>query len=134
MTTEAAPPPRGLMAIGAAGLAFEAIVILLAIPEVITGNRGHVPVGGVVYLVVLAVALLVVAGMLRRRWGVTAGSVAQVAVIAGGVVTWPLYAIGVIFGGIWLYWLHLRRTTTPPPDALRRRPDHDTRPPPLPPP
>jgi hypothetical protein len=108
------PPPRGLMAIGAAGLVFEAIVILLAVPEVITGNRGHVPVGGIVYLLLVALGLVVVAGVLRRPGGVMAGSLAQLAVIAGGVVTWPLYAIGVIFGGIWLYWLHLRRTTTTP--------------------
>ena len=123
--TEPVVPPRGLMAIGAAGLAFEALVILLAVPEVITGNRGHVPVAGVIYLLVLAVALVVIAGMLRRPWGVKAGSVAQLAVIAAGVVTWPMYAIGVIFGAIWLYWLHLRRTTTPTPPP-RMSGDHDT--------
>ncbi len=105
------PAPRGLMAVGAAGLVFEAIVILLAVPAVTTAQRGPVHVGGVVYLGVLAVLLVAAAGLLRRRGGVAAASVVQVLVVAAGVVTWPMYVVGVVFAAIWAYWLHLRRTT-----------------------
>ena len=104
-----AAPPRGLMAVGAAGLAFEAIVMLLAIPAVTTAERGHVRVGGVVYIAALAVLLIVVAGVLRRRGGVAAATVVQVLVILAGVVTWPMYVVGVVFAAIWAYWLYLRR-------------------------
>ena len=101
--------PRGLMAVGAAGLAFEALVLLLAIPAVTTSERGHVHVAGVVYIAALALLLVVAAGTLRRRGGVVFATVLQVLVIAAGVVTWPMYVVGVVFAAIWAYWLHLRR-------------------------
>jgi hypothetical protein len=99
------------MGVGAAGLVFEAIVLLLAAPAVATLRRGHVPVGGIVYVLVLAVACIVAAGILRRRGGVAIATALQVLVIAAGVVTWPMYVVGVVFAGIWAYWLHLRRTS-----------------------
>jgi hypothetical protein len=97
------------MAVGAAGLSFEALVLLLAIPAVTTSQRGHVHVAGVVYIAALAVLLVVVAGALRRRGGVPAGTVLQVLVVGAGVVTWPMYVVGAVFAAIWAYWLHLRR-------------------------
>jgi hypothetical protein len=103
-------PPRGLMAIGAVGLAFEALVLLLAIPAVTTAQRGHVHVGGVVYLVVLVVLVIVAAGLLRRPRGVAVATGVQVLVVAAGVVTWPMYVVGLVFASIWVYWLHLRRS------------------------
>jgi hypothetical protein len=99
------------MGVGAAGLVFEAIVLLLAAPAVATLRRGHVPVGGIVYVLVLAVACIVAAGILRRRGGVAIATALQVLVIAAGVVTWPMYVVGVVFAAIWAYWLHLRRTS-----------------------
>ena len=101
--------PRGLMAIGAAGLAFEALVLMLAVPAVTTAQRGHVHVAGVVYLAVLVVLLIAAAGLLRRRGGVVVASVVQLLVVLAGVVTWPMYVVGLVFAGIWAYWLHLRR-------------------------
>ena len=105
----AAPPPRGLMAIGAAGLAMEAIVLLLALPAVTTAQRGHVHVAGVAYLGALVVLLIVAAGLLRRRGGVVVASVVQLLVVGAGVVTWPMYVVGLVFAAIWVYWLRLRR-------------------------
>ena len=98
------------MAIGAAGLGFEALVLLLAIPAVTTAQRGHVHVGSVIYLAALAVILIVLAGTLRRPGAIVVASVVQVLVIAGGLVTWPMYVVGLVFAAIWAYWLHLRRT------------------------
>jgi hypothetical protein len=98
------------MAIGAAGLAFEAIVLLLAIPAVTTAQRGHVHLGEVLYLVGLVLLVVLAAGMLRRRGGVALATGAQVLVIAAGVVTWPMYVVGAVFAAIWAYWLRLRRS------------------------
>jgi hypothetical protein len=97
------------MAIGAAGLVFEAIVVLLAAVAVASPGHRHGN-AGLVYLLALGVLLVLCAGLLRRPGGVVAGSVVQVLVVAAGVVTWPMYVVGLIFAGIWLYWLHLRRT------------------------
>src|SRR4051812_26017739 len=122
--TAPAAPPRGLMAVGAAGLAFEALVLLLALPAVTTAQRGHVHAAGVVYLAALAVLLVVLAGALRRRGAVVVASGVQVLVIAGGVVTWPMYVVGLVFAAIWAYWLRLRHLGPRP--SLRRSGDHDT--------
>lgn len=100
------------MAVGAAGLAFEALVLLLAIPAVTTAQRGHVHVAGVVFIAVLAVLLVVGAGMLRRPGGVVVATALQLLVILAGVVTWPMYVVGLVFAGIWAYWLHLRHSAS----------------------
>jgi hypothetical protein len=101
------------MAVGAAGLGFEALVLLLALPAVTTAQRGHVHVAGVVYLAALAVILIVLAGTLRRPGATVVASVVQVLVIAGGLVTWPMYVVGLVFAAIWAYWLNLRRGGPP---------------------
>ena len=103
-----AAPPRGLFAIGAAGLVFEAIVVLLAAVALASPGHRHRGVA-IAYLLVVGVVLVVLAGVLRRRGGVVAASLAQLAVVAAGVLTWPMYVVGVVFAGIWAYWLHLRR-------------------------
>ena len=99
------------MAIGAVGLGFEALVLLLAVPAVTTAQRGHVHVGGVVYLLVLVVLVILAAARLRRPGGVAVATGVQVLVVAAGVVTWPMYAVGLVFAAIWAYWLRLRRST-----------------------
>jgi hypothetical protein len=98
-------PPRGLFAVGSAGLAIEAIVLLLAVPAVISQQRGHVSALGVGYLAALAVLLVLAAARLRKPGGKVLASVLQLLVVAGGVVTWPMYVVGVAFAAIWAYWL-----------------------------
>ena len=107
-----APPPRGLLGVGAGGLVLEAIVLFLAAPAIVALRPGHAPIGGVIYLLAVGGLLVVAAALLRRRHGLAVGSVVQVPVIAAGVVTWPMYVVGVIFAGIWAYYLRLWR---PPP-------------------
>jgi hypothetical protein len=102
MTTEA---PRGLYAVGTAGLAIEALVVLLAVPAVVSSERGHVSAGDVGYLVGLVAALVVAAALLRRRPGKLVSSLVQVFVIGAGVISWPMYVVGAVFAGIWVYWL-----------------------------
>jgi uncharacterized membrane protein YidH (DUF202 family) len=97
--------PRGLYAVGSAGLAIEALVVLLAVPAVVSAQRGHVSVVGVGYLIVLVALLVVAAAVLRRRGGKIVSSVVQLLVIGAGAVSWPMYVVGVAFAGIWVYWL-----------------------------
>jgi hypothetical protein len=97
--------PRGLYAIGTAGLAIEALVLLLAIPAVASSERGHVSGAHIGYLVLLVVLLIVAAATLRRRGGKVVSTAVQVLVIAAGVVSWPMYVVGAAFAGIWVYWL-----------------------------
>lgn len=99
--------PGGLYAIGAAGLALEALVLLLAAPAVLSLERGQVSWLKVGYMFGLAVLLIVGAAVLRRRGGKVAGSILQILVIVAGVVTWPMYVVGLAFAGIWIYWLML---------------------------
>ena len=112
--TRGAPaPPRGLLGIGSGGLGLEALVLLLAAPAVVSAERGHVPVLGVVYLLVVAMLLIVAAAVLRRPRGLLVGTAVQPLVVAAGVVTWPMYVVGTLFVAIWLYYLRLWRH--PPP-------------------
>jgi hypothetical protein len=93
-------------------LIMEAVVIGLAIPVAITiaharpGSAGLV--GGV--LAAVAVLLAAVVGRPSQGWTLTAGSVLQAAVIATGVVVPVMYALGVIFAGLWgtAIWLGRR--------------------------
>jgi hypothetical protein len=99
--------PRGLYAIGSAGLSLEALVLLLAVPAVLSVERGHVSGLRVGYLGAMAVLFIVGAAMLRRRGGKAFATALQVLAIAGGVITWPMYVVGLAFAAIWIYWLRL---------------------------
>ena len=60
------------------------------------------------YLIVglgLALACVLVAGLLRRPWGVTLGWGVQIATLLCGFVVPVMFVIGVIFGGLW--WVAL---------------------------
>jgi uncharacterized membrane protein YidH (DUF202 family) len=102
-------PPRGLVAIGAAGLGMEALVMWLSAPGIATLDRGHVSSAGIGYVVGVGVLLVVVAGLLRRSWGLRLGSAAQVPALATGVVSWPMYVVAAVFALIWIYYLRLWR-------------------------
>jgi len=110
----AATPPRGLLGIGAGGLVLEALVLLLAAPAVASAERGHVVAWHVAYLLVVAVLLIVAAAQLRRRHGRVFASLLQPWVIVAGVITWPMYVVGLLFAGIWLYYLRLWRSPASP--------------------
>ncbi|HVV77534.1 MAG TPA: DUF4233 domain-containing protein [Mycobacteriales bacterium] len=97
--------PRGLYAVGSAGLGLEALVVLLAVPAVASSERGHVSGAHIGYLCGLVVLLVVAAAVLRRRGGKVISSTVQVLVIAAGVISWPMYVVGAAFAGIWVYWL-----------------------------
>jgi hypothetical protein len=109
---------KGLYAVGAAGLGLQALVLLLAAPAVISLERGHVSWLKVGYMFALAALLIVAAAVLRRRGGKVFGSILQVLTIVGGVITWPMYVVGLAFAGIWVYWLTLWPRHTGPDSVL----------------
>jgi len=104
-----AAPPRGLIGVGIGGLSLEALVLLLATPGAAAAERGHVTPWHLGYLFGLVVLLVIAAAWLRRPHGLVPGTVVQPLVIAAGVVTWPMYVVGVLFAGIWIYYLRLWR-------------------------
>jgi Protein of unknown function (DUF4233) len=101
-------PVRTVRSLGALALAMEAVVLLLAIQplRVVGGDLG----AAIAVIVVLAVLAGALAGLLRRRWAWHAASVLQVVLLLGGLLHWSLAVLGVIFGAVWLYVLHVRRT------------------------
>ena len=102
-------PEGAVRGLGAGTMIMEAVVLLLAIRpiQLLGGDLGPVAIGLVVTLTVASIAL---AGMMRRPWAWHGGSAVQIALLAGGFLHWSLAALGVIFGLVWLYALHVRKT------------------------
>jgi Protein of unknown function (DUF4233) len=104
-------PARGLRGIGAAILITHAITVGLAIPVVVNvSHRAYT--AGVVGLVVIVVLDVVAAGMLRRaeREVIVLGSVLQAATVLAGLMSGVLLFLGLVFGGLWIGWLSMRRS------------------------
>ena len=92
----------------AAVLVFEGLVIFFAtlvaldLSDVSDGTVWAVGGAG-------AVLALLLAGLLRWRWGYLAGSVFQVALVAAGLVVPVMFFLGLVFAGLWFFALHLGR-------------------------
>ncbi|PZF87171.1 DUF4233 domain-containing protein [Micromonospora deserti] len=101
-------PDRAARGLGAGTLSLEAIVLLLAIQPIrmVGGDLGGTAVG---VLVGLAVAAMVLAGVMRRPWAWPAGTVLQGLLMLAGLLHWSLLVLGVIFALVWAYALHVRR-------------------------
>jgi hypothetical protein len=103
-------PGASVRGVGAASLAAEGLVLLLAIVPLRVLTHAH-SAAGTLFVVGLAVLSFGLAGLLRRPWAWYAGSVLQVVLIVGGYfVHGSLVVLGVLFGLVWLYALHVRRT------------------------
>jgi hypothetical protein len=102
-------PVAAVRAVGAAALVAEALVLLLAIqPLRVLG--AHVTGVAVGFVIALAVAAIVLAGLLRRGWAWWAGALVPVCLFVGGFVFHAaLGVLGVLFGLLWLYVLSVRR-------------------------
>lgn len=108
----AANPARRLLA---TVLGCEAIVIALAIPVAVSvlevdGATAGAVCGG------LAVACLLMAGLLRFPWAVAAGTVLQVLIVATGFMVPAMFFLGVVFGALWVtaIWMGRKAETTQP--------------------
>ena len=82
-------------------LTFEAIVVLMCIPLLVT--IAGLPVGRAVLVGGgLCVACLVVIGVLGRPWGTMAGHLVQVAMISVGFITASMFVVGIVFAALWV--------------------------------
>ncbi|WP_405099810.1 DUF4233 domain-containing protein [Micromonospora sp. NBC_01412] len=101
-------PEGAVRGLGAGTLGLEALVLLLAIQPIrVVG--GELSGAAVAVIVALAVAAIVLAGMMRRQWAWYAGTVLQGALLLAGLLHWSLLAVGIIFTLVWGYALHVRR-------------------------
>ena len=101
-------PTAAVRGLGAGTLVMETVVLLLAIaPLRALGELTDVTLGTVLGLMVAAV---LVAGLLRRPWAWHAGTVVQILLVFAGSLHWSLGVLGVVFGLVWVYVLHVRRT------------------------
>jgi hypothetical protein len=92
--------------LAASVLAFEALVVALAIPVAITtqdvsGAAAGAAGGG------LAVACLLVAALLRHRWAYAVGWVVQALAVASGFVVPAMFFLGGVFAVLWAVALRL---------------------------
>lgn len=87
-------------------LSFEAVVVFFAglVAMQLTDSSRAVALG---VPAALAVACILVAGLLRRPWGYAAGWLLQIAIIATGVLVPAMYAVGAIFAALWLIGIRL---------------------------
>lgn len=103
-------PRAAVRGVGGAALLAEAIVLLLAIQplRVLGANLTGLAIA---FVVVLAVSCVVVAGLLGRAWAWHVGGGIQVLLLLSGFVFHSSLAVaGVLFGLLWLYVLHVRRS------------------------
>jgi hypothetical protein len=99
---------RAVRGLFAGALTLEALVVLF-VPRAIAQFGDGLTGVRLGLLLGLAALLLVVAFSQRRRWAVAAGTVLQAAVIACGLLTAAMYALGIVFALIWVYLLRVRR-------------------------
>ncbi|MEV0733337.1 DUF4233 domain-containing protein [Polymorphospora sp. NPDC050346] len=102
-------PVRAVRGLGAGTLVIETVVLLLAI-QPIRVLGGNLSGSAIAVVVGLAVAAVVLAGMMRRPWAWHGGTVLQVLLLFAGFLHWSLGVLGLVFGLVWLYVLHVRRT------------------------
>ncbi|WP_017541507.1 MULTISPECIES: DUF4233 domain-containing protein [Nocardiopsis] len=97
-------------------LAFEVIVIGLAVPVAIQLSGFSPAVAGAVWGG-QALAALVLAALQRFTWAHWAGWVLQGTLVATGFLVPGLWVLGIIFGGLWVAGVMLGRKT----DAMKAR-------------
>lgn len=102
-------PAGAVRGLGAGTLILETVVLLLAI-QPIRVLGGELRGGAVAAVVALAVAAVVLAGLMRREWVWHAGTALQGLLLLAGFLHWSLAVLGLIFGSVWVYALHVRRT------------------------
>ena len=92
--------------LGSVVLGFESIIVFLG-GLVVYGLRvlpdGIEPWWGIVAGSVLALVMVVIAGLLRHSWAIAVGWALQVVVLLGGFLAPALVVVAIIFGGMWAY-------------------------------
>jgi hypothetical protein len=98
----------GMRRLCASVLGMEAIVLALVTPVAIMVNRVE-PAVAVTVGIGLALACVVVTGMLKRPSAYIAGSVVQVLAIATGFLVPMMFFLGVIFAALWVTAIFVAR-------------------------
>jgi hypothetical protein len=98
----------GMRRLGASVLGMEAVVVGLITPVAIN-LYGVTPSIAVTVGIGLAVACVLVAGLLKRPFAYIAGSVLQLLVIATGFLVFPMFVLGVIFTALWITAIFVAR-------------------------
>ncbi|MFF2087112.1 DUF4233 domain-containing protein [Nocardia sp. NPDC058176] len=106
------PPPatdpwKGLRGVMAGTLVLEAIVVLLALPVVADVGGGVTWFSGT-YLVGLAVAMFLGAGVQGKSWAIPFNLGLQVLLLAGAFIHLSIGIIGLVFVAVWAFILALR--------------------------
>ncbi|MEV0435014.1 MULTISPECIES: DUF4233 domain-containing protein [Nocardia] len=106
------PPPatdpwKGFRGVMAGTLILEAIVVLLALPVVGSVGGGVTWFSGT-YLVVLALLMILGAGLQRKPWAIPFNLGLQVLVLAGTFIHLSIGIIGLVFAAVWAFILLLR--------------------------
>jgi hypothetical protein len=104
-------PTAAVRGVGAGTLVLECVVLLMAIVPLVKlggANRGT----AIVVTLTLMVCCAVLAGLLRYRWAWYAAAALQAALLLTGFLNVALGVLGLVFGAVWLYVLHVRRTIT----------------------
>ncbi|MEV0031348.1 DUF4233 domain-containing protein [Nocardia sp. NPDC050793] len=103
-----APDPwKGLRGVMAGTLILESIVVLLALPVVADVGGGISWLSGS-YLVILALLMILGAGLQRRSWALPFNLGLQVLVILGAFIHLSIGIIGLLFAAVWAFILMLR--------------------------
>lgn len=101
-----------------AALILEALTVLLVPRAIAPFSEDGLTGGQLAFLLGLAGALVAASGLQRRKAGRLLASVLQVPVIATGFLVGVMFALGVLFAGVWIYLLRFRRellgTARPP--------------------
>jgi hypothetical protein len=102
-------PTRAMRGLGAGTLMMEAIVLLLAI-QPLRMLQERIPAGQLAVLIGGAAVAILLTGVLQHKWAWWAGTALQVVLLLSGfLLHWAIGAVGVIFGLVWIYVLHVRR-------------------------
>jgi hypothetical protein len=89
-------------------LFFEAVMVGVAVPAGLALSHSHhglILWGGLA----LALACVVVAGLLRHPFGYVLGSALQLVVLASGFLLPAMFFLGLLFGGLWVLAIVLAR-------------------------
>jgi Protein of unknown function (DUF4233) len=101
-------PTAAVHGVGAGALAAEGLVLLLALEPMWVLKAGAT---GIAVVALLAAICFVLAALVRRAWVWYAAIAVPAALVVCGFVIHPSLAVlGVLFGLLWAYVLHVRRS------------------------
>ncbi len=122
-----APDPvragRALNGVAAGILALEGIATLF-VPRGIAQSGDGLSGGRLTYLLVLALVLVLAAGIQRRPRGLVVGTALQVPLLLTGLFSGVMWLVAGAFVLIWLYLLQVRKELLGSPFGAPRLPEH----------